>query len=321
MREYTTPRIVVSKCIGFDHCRWNGLMVSSDVVALLKPYVEFLPVCPEVEIGLGVPRDPVRVVDIEGRLRLWQPATQRDYTDAMVSFASAYISALPDIDGFILKSRSPSCGIKDVRIYPSSEKGVAPSKGTGLFGQAVLARYGHLPVEDEGRLTNFALREHFLTRIFALASFRAVKAKGTMRALVQYQAENKLLLMAYNQREMNALGKIVANHAGLLPPQVYANYEAHLYMALARAPRHVAAINVLMHALGYFETLSAAEKAFFLACLEDYRAGKLPLSAPNSIMRAWIIRFGSEYLASQTFFAPYPEGLAQITDSGKGRDL
>jgi len=321
MNEYPKPRIVVSKCIGFDQCRWNGQMASSDVVALLRPYVEFLPICPEVEIGLGVPRESVRVVDVEGQSRLWQPATQRDYTDAMTSFADAYLSHLAEIDGFILKSRSPSCGIKDVRIYPNSDKGMASSKGAGLFGQAVLARFGHLPVEDEGRLTNFALREHFLTRVFALAAFRQVKAEGTMRALVRYQAENKLLLMAYNQREMNALGKIVANHAGAPVAQVYADYEARLHLALARAPRHTAAINVLMHALGYFDALSAAEKAFFLARLEDYRAGKLPLSAPNSIARAWIIRFGSNYLASQTFFAPYPEDLAQITDSGKGRDL
>ncbi|MBN1400674.1 MAG: DUF1722 domain-containing protein [Anaerolineae bacterium] len=322
MMEFETPRIVISKCIEFEHCRWNGMIISSDVVKLLKPYVEFIPVCPEVGIGLGVPREPVRIVEVDGTPQLYQPATDTYWTEAMRAFASQTLDGLPEVDGFLLKGRSPTCGLKDVKVYPDRPKAMPANKGVGLFAAAVLERYPQLAVEDEGRLTNFAIREHFLTRIFTWAALRRTRAVGTMGALVQFHAQNKLLLMAYHQSEMRTLGRIVANHDGQPVEAVYAAYAEHLSAALKHPARYTASINVLMHAMGYFsEGLLSSEKAFFLECLEDYRAGRAPLSVPTSILRSWIVRFGQAYLAQQTFFEPYPEGLVAITDSGKGRSI
>ncbi|HVO76699.1 MAG TPA: DUF523 and DUF1722 domain-containing protein [Candidatus Bathyarchaeia archaeon] len=316
------PVVVASKCLEFAACRYNGLMISSDVVKALKTHVEFIPVCAEVEIGLGVPREPIRVATIKGELRLLQPSTGADLTARMKRFAGEFLDALPAVDGFILKSRSPSCGIKDVKVFRGVEKEAAVGKGVGFFGGAVLETFPNYPVEDEGRLLNFRIREHFLTGLYALARFRAARAKLAMRDLVDYQARNKLLLMSYSQKEMRLLGKIVANQEKKPAHQVFDEYEVHLRAALARPPKYTSNINVLMHTLGYFKDgLGAAEKVQFIASLEKYRAGKTPLSAALAVVNSWLARFGGDYLKQQTYLEPYPEGLVEITDSGKGRDL
>lgn len=321
-REFTRPKIVSSKCLEFEACRYNGSMVPDPFVRKLIPLADFTPVCAEMEIGLGVPRDPIRVVQTREGLKLLQPTTGMDCTKAMVDFCRSFLDALGEVDGFILKYRSPSCGIKDVKIRFEKENAPALGKGPGFFGGAILERNPFLPVEDEGRLNNFRIREHFLTRLFTLADFRRVLAAYTMRDLVSFHADNKLLLMAYNQGELKAMGNIVANREKRPPGEVLEDYREHLLQALAKPPRYTAGINVLMHALGYFKQgLNPREKALFLDNLELYRAGKVPLSAPVSVMDSWIVRFDQEYLARQTFFAPYPLELVEITDSGKGRDL
>lgn len=322
MRTFVRPKIVVSKCIEFDHCRWNGLMISSELVQMLKPHADFQPVCPEVEIGLGIPRDPIRIVAIKGRSRLVQPATDRDVSEDMLEFAKTFLDSVSVVDGFILKDRSPSCGIYNVKVFPSKEKSAPLGKGAGFFGGVVLKRFKDLPIEDEGRLTNFRIREHFLTKLYTFTSFRDVKAKGKMRDLVQFHVENKHLLMAYNQKELRLMGRIVANLDKRALGDVLADYESHLHLAFAKAPRFTSNINVLMHGLGYFsKELSAREKSYFLDTLERYRIGKVPLSVPIGVLRSWIVRFENEYLGQQTFFEPYPVELMEITDSGKGRKL
>ena len=322
MTEFAVPRVLISQCIEFEHCRWNGQMISSDVVKLLKPYVTFVPVCAEVGIGLGVPREPIRIVQRDDQLDLHQPATDTYWAKAMTQFAERTLDELPPLDGAILKGRSPSCGIKDVKVYPSHPKGMPRKVGVGFFAAAVMARFPQLATEDEGRLTNYVIRDHFMTRLFSIASFRQVKGERSMSALVQYHAQHKLLLMAYNEGEMRQMGRIVANHDRRPVEEACALYEERLHRALAQPARPTASINVLMHALGYFsEGLSSPEKAYFLDRLEDYREGRVPLSVPTSIIRSWNVRFGQGYLAQQRFLEPYPEGLVQITDSGKGREL
>ncbi len=322
MDALVRPTIVVSKCLGFAACRYNGLGVSSDVVNALMPHVDFVPVCAEMEIGLGVPREPIRVAQGPDGLRLLQPSTGADVTDRMKRFAASYLDSLALVDGFILKSRSPSCGVRDVKVFRGVEKEAAVGKGSGFFGAAVVEKYPGHPAEDEGRLLNFRIREHFLTSLYALARFRAARARLAMRDLVDYQARNKLLLMSYSQKEMRLLGKIVANPEKKAPAAAFDEYEAHLRAALAKPPKYVSNINVLMHAMGYFkDRLTPPEKAHFIATLEKYRAGKIPLSATIAIVNAWLARFGSDYLKQQTYFEPYPEDLVEITDSGKGRDL
>jgi uncharacterized protein YbgA (DUF1722 family)/uncharacterized protein YbbK (DUF523 family) len=321
MNNTIKPNVVVSKCLGFAACRYNGITIPDRFVDKLKPHVDFITVCPEVEIGLGIPRDPIRIVSSKGGKLLLQPATGRDITETMTSFVDTFLSSLKDIDGFILKYKSPSCGIKAVKIFPSMEANTPMQRGSGFFGEQVIERFSDLAVEDEGRLKNFKIREHFLTKLFTLARFREAKKAKTMRELVRFHTVHKFLLMAYNQKEMRQLGKITANPEKQSLDNVFADYESHLKQALKRAPRYTSNINVLMHSLGYFsKSLSAKEKAFFLEMLEKYRKEKIPLSAVTSIINSWIIRFGNEYLMDQTFFQPYPEDFVEITDSGKGRD-
>ncbi|MGQ9586280.1 MAG: YbgA family protein [Anaerolineae bacterium] len=322
MTDFPRPCVVVSKCLGFAACRYNGQTIPDAFVASLEPYVGFVLVCPEVEIGLGVPRDPVRVVLVDGERRLLQPATGLDVTEQMWAFAQAFLGSLEAVDGFILKGRSPSCGIQEVKVYPPGEKVAAVGKAEGFFGGAVKERFPGWPIEEEGRLRNFRLREHFLTRLFTLARFRQARAAGHMQDLVRFHTEHKFLLMAYHQAQLRQLGRIVANQAGLAVSEAMVQYEGGLRIALANPPRPGAVVNVLLHALGHFrQRLSAHEKAYFLDALAQYRAQRVPMSVPVGILGAWIARWDEPYLASQRFLAPYPPALMTLADSGKGRDL
>ena len=167
MTAFPKPRIVISKCIGFDPCRYNGEIVQDKFVRRLEPHVEFVCVCPEVEIGLGTPRAPVRVVASGESFKLIQPASGLDVSDKMREFSRGFLDGLKEVDGFILKNRSPSCGFTDVKVYAGPEKGAAIGRTAGFFGGAVLEKVGDRAVEDEGRLLNLSIREHFLTRVFA----------------------------------------------------------------------------------------------------------------------------------------------------------
>jgi uncharacterized protein YbgA (DUF1722 family)/uncharacterized protein YbbK (DUF523 family) len=324
VRSFPRPVVAASKCLGFAACRYDGQTIDCPTVRLLQGLVDFRPVCPEVAIGLGVPREPIRVIESGGERRLYQPATGRDLTADMAAFASRHLGTLGDADGFILKSHSPSCGVKDVKAYPGTDPRHAPvtGKSAGFFGGAVLERFPHLAVEDDGRLENYQVREHFYTRLYAVADFRQVRASGEMRKLVDFQSRHKLLLMACSQKEMHALGRITANGERRPWDELTAEYGAHLGAALSRLPRAAANVNVLQHALGYFKDgLSPAEKEFFLDELVRYRRGKVPLGAVVAVMRSWVARFGDDYLRIQSYFQPYPEELSSVSDSGQGREL
>jgi uncharacterized protein YbgA (DUF1722 family)/uncharacterized protein YbbK (DUF523 family) len=322
LRDFARPRIVSSKCLEFAPCRYNEIMISSPVVRSLKPHVDFTPVCPEVEIGLGVPRDPIRIVKAPAGPRLVQPKTGRDLTGEMSAFVEGFLGALGRVDGFILKSRSPSCGIKDTKVYAGPEKTTPASRAGGFFGGRVVERFPGLAVEDEGRLTNLRVREHFLTKVFALAALRGVEGRRNLSDLVVFHTDNKLLLMAYSQKQLRLLGRLVGNHAGMRPPEILRLYRPGFETALARPARAGSCINVLLHALGYFSRkLGSKEKAFFLDALGAYREGRSPLSVPVGIMKSYLVRFGEPYLERQTFLAPYPDPLASPADSGRGRDL
>ncbi len=320
--QYPRPIVVVSQCLEFEPVRYNGQMIPDPVVRKLNKHVDFRPVCPEVAIGLGVPRDPVRLVVVEGEKRMIQPTTGLDATDSMQSYGDDFLDSLPAVDGFILKFKSPSCGIKEVKLYASAEKGSGAGKGSGLFAERVMQRYADLPVEDEGRLRNFQIREQFFTRIFAIAALRRVVASGRMGDLVKFHAAHKYLLMAWNQKALRELGPVVANHGKRPVPDVLADYQGRFTVALNRTPAKGAHINVLTHCFGYVsDQLASDEKGFFMDTLASYQQGKVPLSVPLHIMRAWIIRFDVGYLKDQRYFSPYPEDLVEIADSGKGRDL
>jgi uncharacterized protein YbgA (DUF1722 family)/uncharacterized protein YbbK (DUF523 family) len=279
----------------------------------MKPYVDFRPVCAEMEIGLGVPRSSIRIVSVNGEPRLIQPATGLDVTERMMDFSDHFLSSLSDVDGFILKFRSPSCGMKDIRVYSSSADGVAISKTSGFFGGAVVKSFPDLAIEDEGRLRNFNIREHFLIKLFALASFREVRNSGDVSDLIRFQEVNKFLLTAHSQKETKLLGKIVANQEGLDFEKQAAFYREHMARALKRPPKTSSRANVLMHLLGYFkDQLTFKEKEHFIASVGKYKDRKIPFSGPLAMLQSWAVRFGQDYVKNQTIFEPFPEDLIEL---------
>ena len=322
MTEFPKPKVVISKCLGFEACRFNGEVIQDKFISRLRDHVEFVPVCPEVEIGLGTPRPVVRLISSSRGLRMIQPLTGTDLSDSMRDFSARFLDSLTDVEGFILTHRSPSCGIGDAKYYAGPEKSAALEKTSGLFAEAVMKRFPHLAMEDDARLSNLRIREHFLTRIFAFARLRALRQSASMHALVRFHSAHKFLLMAHSEQKMRELGRIVANADKRNLRQVLQLYSTAFQQALQPLPRTTSQINVLMHALGYFsKALSSREKRHFLDILGAYRHGRVPLQSVTSVLWSWALRFDSAYLQEQAFFSPFPDSLLAIDDSGKGRNL
>lgn len=316
------PRVVLSRCLEMEACRYNGQGVRSTVVRMLEPHVEYVAVCPEVEIGLGVPRDPIRIERAregggEGALRLVQPSTGRDLTEPMVSFGHAFADETEGVDGLLLKNRSPSCGIGDVKVYA----GEAPvtGKGMGMFAAVMAERYPGVAMEDEGRLTNAEIRHHWLTRVFASARLRRAAEVGPA-GLVEYHTRYKLVLMAHSPAGQRELGRLVADAGAADFDSLVEEYRATLAEAMAEPAGRGAMINAVQHAQGYFKrALDAAEKRQFTTLQAEYRAGRLPFQALLAVLSSWVERFDAPYLREQWFFRPYPVELVVAADSGRGR--
>jgi uncharacterized protein YbgA (DUF1722 family)/uncharacterized protein YbbK (DUF523 family) len=315
MRHFPKPHIVISQCLGFEACRYNGLIIEDDFIKGLKPHVRFEPVCPEVAIGLGIPREPIRVVRLQNRTILYQPATRRDITKEMGKFIEGFISQHREADGFIVKSRSPSCGIGDVYVYHGTEAHADFSRGSGLFGGALVQSYPRYPIEDEGRLKDIGIREHFLTKLFTLTSFRRLPKK--INSLITFHTRNKLLLMAYNQRLMKEMGYILAHQKTAPVVEVFHRYKDNLYEAFSNPPRRGACINMLHHAFGGFsDMLDKAGKQYFLNLLDRYREERISIHVPVHALEAWAIKYDNAYILEQTFIRPYPPSLMQSHNHG-----
>lgn len=317
------PVVVVSRCLGFEGCRYDGQMDNCHLVEKLKDFVDIITVCPEVQIGLETPREAIRLVK-ENELepvQFLQHKTERELSTQMFEFGEEFILTLPKVDGFILKSRSPSCGIKEVKIYKGTEKGSASVKGKGLFGELIMEKFPDLPVEDDGRVKNYNIRQHFLTKLYLMKNFRVIKESMLIEDLVKFHSTNKLLLMSYNQKQLKLLGRILGRHGELNVQHVYVEYEKNLALALNKLPRYTSNINVLIKSMGYFsDKLTHREKEFILDTIEQYRQSKVPFSVPLYVIKSNAIRFEEKNLINQTFFEPYPLQLDNVADSGKGLD-
>lgn len=345
---FLRPTIFCSRCLGFEACRWNGDIIREPFIDELRAHAVFITACPEGDMGLGVPRDPVRIVGSRDsdEVRLIQPATGRDCTADMNGMIQGFLArmeagpkpavdaplpevirwddrdVLPPVDGFILKHRSPSCGPNTVRIYREAANPAVLRRGAGLFAEALLAKYSNLPIEDEGRLHNFVIREHWLTRVFAFARLREVAASGSMGRLVDFHSDHKFLFMGYSQTGLRELGRIVAAGSKRTFSTTLAAYQDRFHKALAKPARFTSVINVFQHIQGYFsKRINPEERRYFENVVEEYRRGGLPMSVPVQILKNWAIRFEEKYILRQVFLQPYPQRLVSITDSGKGRGM
>jgi uncharacterized protein YbgA (DUF1722 family) len=209
----------------------------------------------------------------------------------------------------------------NVKIYGDMDNLANFSKGNGFFGEQVLRSYNKKAVEDEMRLLNTKIRDHFLKKIFTYAAFRDVKGKGRIKDLVDFQARNKLLLMSYSQKEMRNLGRIVGSHKKKDEEEIFEDYQAHLELAFSKGPTYRSNVNVLQHAFGYVsKKLSKEEKSYFLDSLDLYRDDRAPLQSCISMLLSWIIRFEEEYLIQQSFFEPYPRNLIMEYEQDRRRN-
>jgi len=310
--KFVKPKVIISKCLEFDACRYDGQIINNQYVKKLKKFINFQPVCPEVEIGMGVPRKPIRIINNNGNIILYQSDTGIDFSSKMNQFSDKYISKINQIDGFILKSSSPSCAIDSAKIF-SKKKPTLLGKGPGLFASKIIKKFSNYPKEEEKRLNNPILREYFFTCIFTIADFRRVT---TFDDLYNYHAKHKYLFMSHNQLLMTKMGQIAANKDNQKIEPVLIKYYDMLLMLLSKKSRYPTNINTQMHVMGYFKKLlTTKEKKHFLETIELYRNKKIPISSVNSILSSWIFRFENEYLMNQSFFNPFPNELIDTEQS------
>lgn len=308
----STIRIGISMCLLGEEVRFDGgHKRDAFLVDTFGHYVEWLPVCPEVEIGLGTPREPIHLVRSEKAIRLVGVKSGSDHSDAMREYAAKKAEELARLElcGFILKKDSPSCGMERVKIY--NPGGVSERTGRGLFADALMARLPYLPVEEEGRLSDPRLRDNFVERVFACRRLHDLfGGRWTIGHLVRFHTAHKLVLMAHSPTAYGVLGRLVAGGKALSRPELRERYERRFMEALAviATPRRHA--NVLYHILGYFKTpLDGDSRAELAATIEDYRNGLVPLIVPITLVRHHVRRLAVSYLAGQAYLEPHPKEL------------
>ena len=310
---FSRPKIIISKCLEFEACRYDGQIINNKHIKKLKEYIDFEPICPEVEIGMGIPRDTIRIVENKEEKLLYQPETGLDFSNKMDSFSEHYLKNINNVDGFILKTDSPSCGVRSAKIYPQKKNCAAIKKSSGFFASHILSMFPNYPIEEEKRLNNIFIREHFYTCIFTLSDFRTVK---NINSLYSYHAKHKYLFMSYNQTLMKKMGGVAANQGNREFEYIRNRYCDLLLILLSKKSRYTSNINTQMHVMGYFKNkLSSKEKKHFLETIDLYRNKKIPISTVNSILISWINRFDNKYLKKQSFFYPYPLELVNSENS------
>jgi uncharacterized protein YbgA (DUF1722 family)/uncharacterized protein YbbK (DUF523 family) len=312
MAPSSRPRLGVSACLLGQSVRYDGGHKRDDFCAdLLGPFVEWVPVCPEVEVGMPIPRPSIRLTGRSEAPRLVAERTGEDWTERMQAFAEARVEGLAglDLSGYVLKKDSPSCGMARVRVY--GPRGGAPAKdGVGAFARALLARLPLLPVEEEGRLHDPLLRESFIERVFAYARWKALRAGGLTRGrLVEFHTAHKLALLAHHPDAYRTLGKIVAAAKGRPIAEVGDEYGALFMAALGKVATRGRHLNVLQHMAGYFKELPRAERQELEEVVRDFGRGHVPLVVPLTLLRSQVRRHGVAYLAGQTYLDPDPKEL------------
>jgi uncharacterized protein YbgA (DUF1722 family)/uncharacterized protein YbbK (DUF523 family) len=307
-----TIKLGISSCLLGNNVRYDGgHKLDRFLRDTLGQYVSFVPVCPEVECGLPVPRESMRLVGDPADPRLLTTRSGIDHTERMKSWARQRLYALAqeDLCGFIFKKDSPSSGMQRVKVY--NDKGMAEKTGSGLFAKAFMERFPRVPTEEEGRLYDPRLRENFIERIFALQRWRDTLDQGkSLGRLVAFHTREKLLLLSHSPEHYRSMGKLVA--AGKHQPMghLYDGYERMFVEALALKATPAKHVNVLQHILGYFKkNLVADEKQEMLALIDDYRAGHVPLIVPITLINHYVRKYAEPYLAQQSYLNPHPIAL------------
>ena len=306
-------RIGVSSCLIGEKVRWNGDHKQDRYVReILSRYFEYIPVCPEVEVGMGVPRETVALYGDPEKPSMISKKTQTDWTKPMEKYIKSRINTLSsdDLCGYIFKSKSPSCGMSRVPLY--SEFGSHKVKhGPGMFANAFINSFPLVPTEDEGRLNDPRIRENFIVRVFSFKRFNLLlNQKFSLGKWVKFHTQHKFLLLAHSRKHYDKLGKLVA-HAKTIKPSEFKKIYGELFMeALAFKSNPKKNTDVLLHMMGFLKKLlTKIEKEDILSTIEDYRNEILPLIVPVTLIRHQVKKHNIEYLHDQVYLNPHPKEL------------
>jgi uncharacterized protein YbgA (DUF1722 family)/uncharacterized protein YbbK (DUF523 family) len=305
-------RIGISSCLLGNEVRWNaGHKHDKYLTRTLGKFVEYVPVCPEVEVGLGIPRESMRLVGNPDTPRLVTFKSKTDHTDRMLTWAKKRVGELEkeDLCGFIFKSDSPSSGMIRVKVY--NEKGMPHKVGIGMFARAFMEHFPLIPVEDDGRLNDPSIRENFILQIFTMQRWRDnVARKQSMGNLVDFHTRNKLLIMSHSPKHYRSMGKLVADGKKMPIQELHQQYQLQLMEALKLKTTIRKNINVLQHLMGYFKKqLSTDEKQELLEIFDQYRSEYVPLIVPITLINHYVRKYDQPYLNQQTYLNPHPVEL------------
>jgi uncharacterized protein YbgA (DUF1722 family)/uncharacterized protein YbbK (DUF523 family) len=319
LRDLNPPRIGISRCLLGDEVRHDGGHKRDPfLVSTFGRFVEWVPVCPEVEVGMGTPREPIELVaSADGvtlgaqSVRLLGVNSRTDWTTKMTTFASARVRELKsaDLAGYVLKKDSPSCGLERVRVY---DDGHVTRTGRGLFAEALVRELPNLPVEEEGRLNDPPRRENFVERVFAYQRLRGLfSGRWTMQSLVVFHSTHKLQLLSHSRQGYAELGRLVAGAVKHPRRQVSETYQRLFMSTLTRLATPGQHSDVMLHAAGHLKRLiQAGDRDELLAAIDNHRRGLVPLIVPITLLRHHVRRHEVGYLKDQTYLEPHPRELA-----------
>lgn len=322
MKMFPKPVVVVSACLEFENVRYDGQVIPCKIVRDLEPYVEYIKVCPEVAIGLGVPRDPIRIVKRGGEKRLIQPKTKEDITDTMNAYTTGFIKSLPDVDGFIFKSKSPTIGLRGIKVYGGIENAPVIERGSGFFADQILHAYPDYPMEEDDRLRNETIRHNFLVKLFTFADLRRTRQKESIAALQEFHQKNQFLFMSYSAEYLAELETFVKNEAeDATATTILDDYFTVLKKLFSLHPSAQSRLNAVQQMFGSFsKNLSQKERTFFDRVIEDYQQNKICLLCLLNMLKSYALRFEDRYIETQTFFEPYPKELILTIEQDRERD-
>ena len=307
-------RIGISACLLGHKVRFDGGHKQDRYLTdTLGQYFQWVPVCPEVEVGLSTPRPTLRLESRDGDIRMVMPKEGRDLTRDMRRYAKPRVAALAKegLTGYLLKKDSPSCGMERVKVYYG--EGSSPSKkGRGFYAEALLTRFPNLPVEEEGRLHDPRLRENWITRVFAYHRLRSLwRKRWTIGDLVRFHTAQKFLLLAHSPGDYRELGKLVAAAKTYNRQELRETYETQFMTGLSKIATPAKNTNVLQHILGFFKNdLDSEARQELLDHIQDYRRGLVPLVVPLTLITHYVRLIGVQYLRDQVYLNPHPKELA-----------
>ncbi|MFP4213859.1 MAG: YbgA family protein [Desulfohalobiaceae bacterium] len=309
MQDFSRPRIGISKCLLGHNVRYDGgHKLDRFIRDTLGRYVEFVPVCPEVECGMDIPREALRLVGDPEDPSLVTIRSGIDYTGQMQAWGAKRLQELEaeDLSGYIFKAKSPSSGMQRIKVY--NQKGHPAPKGVGIWARMFMEHFPLLPVEDEGRLNDPVLRENFITRIFVYASWRSLLAENkTRQGLVDFHTRHKLLLMAHHVPTYRELGRLVASPKDYDREELFQLYQERLCYTLSLRQTAKKNVNVLQHIAGYFKKdLSRDEKQELQELIQSYHQGLVPLVVPVTLLNHYVRKYQKAYLQDQVYLFPHP---------------